>query len=154
MLLAGLGMDAIMRAPRPAPRRLSIAARAAFIALVALTFASLATDYATMARGLQVSGAVQYLFFLALLTACATLVLVGIRRGGTGWALGLAAVQLASLAPLAATYNPVIDTRFLYPTPPALASLKERAPRRPGGYSCPRTSPCSTGSTAWPDTTA
>ena len=60
------------------------------------------------------------------------LTLAGIRGGGSGWALALIMVQLASLAPLAATYNPIIDTRLLYPTPPAVARLQDEATRAPG----------------------
>ena len=85
-----------------------------------------------MRAGLRISGAVQYLYFLALLTASAVLTLAGIRRAGSGWAVGLIVVQLASLAPLAATYNPSIDTRLLYPTPPAVARLQDEATRAPG----------------------
>jgi len=74
----------------------------------------------------------QYLYFLALLTASAVLTLAGVRGSGSRWALALIVVQLASLAPLAATYNPIIDTRLLYPTPPVVARLQEEATRAPG----------------------
>jgi hypothetical protein len=65
-------------------------------------------------------------------SAAAVLTIAGIRGSGSGWALALIVVQLASLAPLAATYNPIIDTRLLYPTPPAVARLQDEATRAPG----------------------
>jgi hypothetical protein len=102
------------------------------VAVVALAFLSFVSDYATMREGLKIAGPLQYLYFLALLTASAVLTLAGIRGNGSGWAPALIAAQLASLAPLAVTYNPVIDTRLLYPTPPAVARLREEAARAPG----------------------
>jgi hypothetical protein len=85
-----------------------------------------------MRAGLRIAGPLQYLYFLALLTVSAVLTLAGIRGGGSGWALALILVQIASLAPLAATYNPIIDTRWFYPTPPAVARLQGEASRAPG----------------------
>jgi hypothetical protein len=132
-VLGALGMDALLTEPRRLPAWLPAAVKIAFIALVALTFLSLAADYGTMVRaGLKVSGSLRYLWFLALLTVSAALTLTGIRRGGSAWALALIAIQLAGLAPLAMTYNPVIDTRLFYPTPPAVARLQQEATRAPG----------------------
>jgi hypothetical protein len=130
--LGAIGMDALLTEPRRLPPWVSTAVRIGFAALVALVFLSLMSDYATMREGLRVAGPLQYLYFLALLTAAAVLTLAGIRGGGSGWALALIMVQLASLAPLAATYNPIIDTRLLYPTPPAVARLQDEATRAPG----------------------
>jgi hypothetical protein len=132
-VLGALGMDSLLTGPRPLPAWMPVAVRIGFIALVALAFLSFADDYATMIRlGVKVSALRQYLCFLALLTAGAALTLSGIRRGGGDWALALIAVQLASLVPLAATYNPIIDARFLYPTPPAVARLQQEAAHTPG----------------------
>src|SRR4029434_1380615 len=93
---------------------------------------SLTSDYATMREGLRMAGPLQYLHFLALVTASAVLTLACIRGTRSGVALALIGVQLASLAPLAATYNPIIDTRLLYPTPPAVARLQDDATGAPG----------------------
>ncbi len=131
-VLGALGMDALLVERQRVPSWMPTAVRLCFVALVGLAFLSFADDYATMIRGLKVSGALQYLYFVVLVTGCVALTLLGLRRGGIGWALALIAVQLASLAPLAATYNPVIDARFLYPTPPALAHLQQEATHAPG----------------------
>jgi hypothetical protein len=134
-VLTGIGMDALLTEPRRLRLWASTAVRIGFTALVALAFFSLMSDYATMREGLRISGPLQYLYFLALLTASAVLTLAGIRGSGSGWALALIVVQVASLAPLAATYNPIIDTRLLYPTPPAVARLQDEAVRAPGRVS-------------------
>jgi hypothetical protein len=131
-VLGAIGMDALLTEPRRLPPWVSTAVRIGFAALVVLAFLSLTSDYATMREGLRISGPLQYLYFLALLTASAVLTLAGIRGSGSGWAVALIVVQLASLAPLAATYNPIIDTRLLYPTPPAVARLQDEATRAPG----------------------
>jgi hypothetical protein len=41
--------------------------------------------------------------------------------------VALAVVQVLTLAPLAASYQPVRDTRWLYPSPPAIAWLQQHA---------------------------
>jgi hypothetical protein len=131
-VLGAIGMDALLTDPRRLTPWVSTAMRIGFTALVALAFLSFMSDYATMREGLRMAGPLQYLYFLALLTASTVLTLAGIRGSGSGWALAFIMVQLASLAPLAATYNPIIDTRLLYPTPPAVARLQEDATRAPG----------------------
>jgi hypothetical protein len=131
-VLGAIGMDALLTEPRRLPLWVSTAVSVGFTVLVALAFLSLTSDYATMRAGLRIAGSLQYLYFLALLTASTVLMVAGIRGSGFGWALALIAVQLASLAPLAATYNPIIDTRLLYPTPPAVARLQEEVARAPG----------------------
>jgi len=131
-VLGAIGMDALLTEPRRVPPWASTAVRIGFTALVALAFLSLVSDYATMRAGLRMAGPLQYLYFLALVSAAAVLTIAGIRGSGSGWALALIVVQLASLAPLAATYNPIIDARLLYPTPPAVARLQDEATRAPG----------------------
>jgi hypothetical protein len=131
-VLGAIGMDALLTEPRRLPPWVSTAVKVGFTAVVALALLSFMSDYATMREGLRIAGPLQYLYFLALLTASAVLTLAGIRGSGSGWALALIVVQLASLAPLAATYNPIIDTRLLYPTPPAVARLQDEASRAPG----------------------
>jgi membrane protein YfhO len=132
-VLGALGMDALLTEPRRLHAWLPTAVKIGFSALVALAFLSLTADYGTMVRaGLKVWGSLRYLWFLVLLTASAALTLTGIRRGGSQWALALIAIQLGGLAPLAMSYNPVIDARLLYPTPPAVARLQQEATRAPG----------------------
>lgn len=66
----------------------------------------------------------QYLGGLVLLTATAVALLGWISRRDARWAAALIACQLASLLPLAATYNPVRDASWFYPTPDAIAWLQ------------------------------
>ena len=131
-VLGAIGMDAILTAPRRLTPWITTAVKIGFTAVVVLALLSFMSDYATMREGLRIAGPLQYLYFLALLTASAVLTLAGIRASGSAWALALILVQLASLAPLTATYNPIIDTRLLYPTPPAVAQLQDEAGRAPG----------------------
>src|SRR5206468_9217960 len=60
------------------------------------------------------------------LTAAAWLLRRWLVDGRARWGVALAAVQVATLAPLA-TYLPVRDARWLYPTPPAIAWLRDHA---------------------------
>ena len=67
--------------------------------------------------------AAQYVGALAALSLSAWLLRRWLGDRRARWGIALAAVQLATLAPLA-TYLPVRDTRWLYPTPPAIAWLQ------------------------------
>lgn len=124
-VLAALGLDAIRAAP-PAARRLGPGAvRLAFTALAAGAFLFVWSHWALAAlAAMRVPLWAQYAWFLLLLTLAAVLVLRLLRAAGAApglwWAL--AAVELASLLPVAATYNPVIDTRLLYPGPPPVVA--------------------------------
>jgi hypothetical protein len=98
-----------------------------------VVFLSFTADHATMRRlGLAAVSPARYLWFLALFTTSAALCLVGVSRRGSAWALALIGVQFAGLAPLALSYNPVIDARLLYPAPPALVRLQQEVAQAPG----------------------
>ena len=128
-VLSALGMDAIVTASRSAGNRITWAVTIGFVGIVTVAFVMFAGDYATMRLGTKISGVWNYLAFLTLITASAVLALTGLRRGGMSWALTLVGIQLASLAPLAATYNPVIEGRLFYPTPRAIARVQYDAGR-------------------------
>jgi hypothetical protein len=135
-VLGAIGMDTLLSEPEPErlwPRQRA-AIKIAFVALVAVAFVWFIADYATMRRlGLGTVSPARYLWFLALFTTSAALCLIcASRRRGCAWALALIGVQFAGLAPLAWSYNPVIDARLLYPTPPALARLQEEVAQAPG----------------------
>jgi len=72
----------------------------------------------------------QYLVALTLLCACAVMTLGWLRHRSPTWATALVACQLASLVPLAATYNPVRDADWFYPTPKAIAWLQRHREAR------------------------
>lgn len=134
-VLGAMGMDTLLSEPEPErvwPRQRA-AITIAFVTLAAVAFVWFIADYATMRRlGLGTVSAARYLWFLALFTTSATLCRSGASRRGSAWALALIGVQLAGLAPLAWSYNPVIDARLLYPTPPALARLQQEVAQAPG----------------------
>ena len=134
-VLGAMGMDTLLSEPEPErlwPRHRA-AIKIAFVALVAVVFVWFIADYATMRRlGLGTVSPARYLWFLALFATSAALCLIGASRHGFAWALGLIGVQFASLAPLAWSYNPVIDARLLYPTPPALVRLQQEVAEAPG----------------------
>lgn len=132
-VLGALGLDAVRRAEPAARRLLPAAVRGAFAVLSLAALAFVWREWALAARaGMRVPLWAQYAWLLLLLTLTAVLVLRLLRAGGAApglWA-ALAAVELASLVPLVATYNPVIDARLLYPgPPPSVAHLRERTAR-------------------------
>jgi hypothetical protein len=132
-VLGAIGMDTLLTEPdRLSPRQRPMV-KIAFVAVVAVVFLSFTADYATMRRlGLAAVSPARYLWFLALFTTSAVLCLIGVSRRGFAWALALIGIQFAGLAPLALSYNPVIDARLLYPTPPALVHLQQEVAQAPG----------------------
>lgn len=130
-VLCGFGLDAILKG-RPASRRAaSLVVRLAFAALGLTALGFVASYYALATRALMwVPLWAQYPWFLLLLTLAAVLVLRILRapRVAAPLWLGLGAVQLASLLPLAVTYNPVVDARLLHrDLPPAVKHLQARS---------------------------
>src|SRR5262245_22721203 len=120
--LGALGVDAAARA-EATPRAIAwlrgwfVVLAAAGLGAVALAF----TEPAALA--VRPALAAQYIGALAGLGAAAWLLRCCFGAGDGRWALVLAALQLVTLAPLA-TYLPVRDTRWLYPTPPAITWLQ------------------------------
>jgi hypothetical protein len=132
-VLGAIGMDTLLTEPDRLSPRQRPAVTIAFVVLVAVVFLSFTADYATMRRlGLAWVSPARYLWFLALFTTSAALCLLGLSRRGSAWALALIGVQFAGLAPLALSYNQVIDTSLLYPTPPALVHLQQEVAQAPG----------------------
>jgi Bacterial membrane protein YfhO len=132
-VLSAIGMDTLLTEPDRLSPRPRAAVKIAFVAVVAVVFLSFTADYATMRRlGLAAVSPARYLWFLALFTSSAALCLVGLSRRGSAWAVALIGIQFAGLAPLALSYNPVIDARLLYPTPPALVRLQQEVAQAPG----------------------
>jgi hypothetical protein len=132
-VLGAIGMDTLLTEPDRLSPRQRPALTIAFVALVAVVFLSFAADYATMRRlGLAEVSPARYLWFLALFTTSAVLCLIGFSRRGSAWAPALIGIQFAGLAPLALSYNSVIDARLLYPTPPALVHLQQEVAQAPG----------------------
>jgi hypothetical protein len=80
------------------------------------------------ARALTYALPMQYVVFAVLCSVGALALLAVLANPARGRVSAvLAAVQLASVLPLALTYHPVFETRRLYPTPPALAWLQSHA---------------------------
>lgn len=132
--LGALGIEALLAAPRT--RRLRGAVRAGFAALVIVAFIVLVRDRAVLAHGTRaVSLVFQYLAWLALLTLAALAALRIRCAGGAvpGACLALVVAELASVLPLAATYNPVVGAHLVYPpAPPAVRHLQTANREDPG----------------------
>ena len=132
--LGAIGLDAA--AAGAGARRARWAVAGTFVVIVALLFAALVDDWASISHArLTGSPALEYIAFLALFTSAALLALARVGRSApasAGWWAAVIAVQLATLLPLAATYNPVIDSRWFYPAPPAVAHLQREMSRDPG----------------------
>jgi len=133
-VLGAIGLDAA--AAGAGTRRARWAVVGAFLLIVALLFAALVDDWASISHArLTGSPALEYTAFLALFTSAVLLVLARVGRSApasAGWWAAVIAVELATLLPLAGTYNPVIESRWLYPTPPAVAHLQRETSRDPG----------------------
>ncbi|MGH7357081.1 MAG: YfhO family protein, partial [Candidatus Rokuibacteriota bacterium] len=140
--LGALGLDAIARGEGATRPWLSRALRVWTLALVVAALAwVVGLGDEPGARALTLPLALQYLGLLGLLAVGAVLLLGWLadpeKRPGWGWALTL--LQLASLLPVAMTYNPVADARWLYPSTPAIAALQRASADRgrvlmPGNY--------------------
>lgn len=126
--LVAVGVDAIAQAPPAARHTVERLVQGGFLGTAAIALAFLATDFATVARRpLRIPIAIQYLWFLILVTLAALLALRWLReqRHALRWGLGLALVQLLSALPLAATYIPVIDASWLYPETAVIRWLRD-----------------------------
>ena len=128
--LASLGAFGVDTAARTEATRASLPIARLRVWFAVLAAAGLAA--VTLASGeapalaVRPSLAVQYIGALVGLTAAAWLLRRWLAGGDARWGVALAVVQLATLAPLA-TYLPVRDARWLYPTPPAVAWLQRQA---------------------------
>jgi hypothetical protein len=96
----------------------------AIVVLVVLSCVVVSLEHRA-ARGMTWSLTEQYLIGLALLAAGAVTSIGWLTRRTATWGVALAACQLASLVPLALTYNPVRDAGGFYPTPTAIAWLQQ-----------------------------
>lgn len=120
--LGALGVDVVARAE--AGPRASAWLRAWFVLLVGAGLIAVALAAGEPAAlEARPPLAAQYVAALAALSLAAWLLRRWLADRRERWGIALAAVQLATLAPLA-TYLPVRDTRWLYPTPPAIAWLQ------------------------------
>lgn len=125
--LAALGLEALLTAAPTARRRIERAVRWSVAALAALTCVLVVQDYPTFVRlGLVGATAAQYVLFLVLLAVAA---LAALASPGSRAIWLLLAVQIAALAPTAATENPVLAMSLFYPEPPAIAHLRAQAGR-------------------------
>ena len=124
--LATLGALGVDRAARPeSSRALQMTwLRGGFVALAAAGLAAVTlASSEPAALAVRPPLAAQYVGALVGLTAAAWLLRRWLADGRARWGVALAAVQVATLA----TYLPVRDARWLYPTPPAIAWLQRHA---------------------------
>lgn len=121
--LGALGLDAVARGAATPVRALVAATQGWCLLIVWTSLAWLLWRHSLPAGD---SVALHYLPAVGLLTAATVLVVLGIREPDRAfrWNAWLVGVQLASLLPLAATYNPAIERQHFYPTPPVLARLR------------------------------
>ena len=129
-VLCGLGLDALSKLRGDARRRAAVAVRVAFTVVTAgaLCFVAAYYDFAAL-RPTAIPLWAQYVWLLLLATA-ATVLLSGLRGGAADarnrW-IGLGAIQLVALLPLAVRHNPVVDARLLdYSPPPVVKHLQGR----------------------------
>jgi hypothetical protein len=126
--LGALGLDVVVARSADLAARSAVVLRAWFVALVLIGLVAVAVVIGNpVVSEMRPSLVTQFLAFLLALTAGAVLLLRWLGDGRARWGVALAAVQVASLAPVAATYLPVRDARWLYPTPPAVAWLQQHA---------------------------
>lgn len=124
-VLAALGLDALASAAPDARRRTERAVRWSVAGLAVLACVLVVQDYPMFLRaGLIYATAAQYVLFLVLLAVAA---LAALAPAGSRAMWLLLAVQIAALAPTAATENPTIASSLFYPEPPAITHLRARA---------------------------
>lgn len=132
-VLCAIGFDTLTKPPRASLPSVQTGVKVVFVALLGIAFFFVLNDYAAHLRPTRsVPVFVQYMGFLFLLTLATLLALRLLRDGAGGlrWRLLLVLVQLASLSPLVATYNSVIDLRLFYPEPPpAIRHLQRESAR-------------------------
>jgi hypothetical protein len=129
-VLGAVGLDTAARATAVRQGLLSRLVRGWTVALLIGALACvLAWGGQPGARALTYTLLLQYLVFAVLCCAGALALLAAVAKPLRRTQLGaaLAAVQLASLLPLAITYYPVFNAQWLYPTPPAFAWLQSHA---------------------------
>src|SRR5262245_52084661 len=120
--LGALGLDVVARAA--AGPRAGVWLRAWFVVLAVIGLvAVMLGSREPAALEVRPPLAAQYVGALAGLAAAGWLLRRWLADRRAGWGVALVAVQVATLAPLA-TYLPVRDARWLYPTPPSIASLQ------------------------------
>jgi Bacterial membrane protein YfhO len=119
-VLAAVGADALGRGE--VPRWVGWAAAGWVVALVWVGLAAALDAQDTRSPSIPL----QYAWFVAGAAAAAVCVLRRLRPDSShGWDAGLVAVQALSALPFAVTYNPVIEARWFYPTPPLLGALQD-----------------------------
>ena len=127
-VLAALGLESLRAAT--ADRAVPWLVGGWFTAVAVLALVAVAQDHArTAAETMSFPLPFQYAVGLAALTL-ATIVVGRMMAGLTpprGGLLGLAAIQVASLLPLAATYNPSVDRHAFFPTTPSIEYLRREA---------------------------
>jgi hypothetical protein len=126
-VLGALGVDGVLGASATARAQDRVLA-GWFVLLVAVALTVVTVHLGDpRAAAMEVGLRLQFVAMLTALTAGALALGRALRGGDARWAVLLVVVQLASVAPLAATYNTAIDRRWLYPAPPALRWLAARA---------------------------
>lgn len=128
-VLAAFGLDTLARLEPTARRVAAFAVRVAFSVVVLAAFGFVASVQALAGKTPPTSSLwSQYLWLLVFSVLATLIILHGLRRPGHGTSVvGLAAIQLAALAPLAVIYNPVVDASLLdYSPPPVVKHLQAR----------------------------
>ncbi|MBI4635637.1 MAG: YfhO family protein [Candidatus Rokubacteria bacterium] len=126
-VLGAIGLDTLSRGEGAWRRSAGYLVQAWFVALVVLALWWIAEGQANpRAAAMQAPLSLQYLGFLVLLTLTVLVVLRWLSEPGRAhhWGLALVGLELASLLPLAATYNAAVDARWFYPAPPAIRHLQ------------------------------
>jgi hypothetical protein len=127
-VLAALGLETLRaeNADRVAPWLVG----GWFTAVAVLALVAMAQDHArAAAQKMVLSLQAQYAIGLFALTLATLVVgrMIGARLIPARGLAALAVVQVASLLPMAATYNPSVDRAAFYPTTPAIEYLRREA---------------------------
>jgi len=129
-VLCGLGLDALTKLSPASDRAAALAVRVAFtvVTVAALCFIGAYYEFAVL-RPTSIPLWAQYVWLLVLSSLAAVLLLRlrAASSGARGLWIGLGAIQLVALLPLAVMHNPVVDARLLdYSPPPVVKHLQAR----------------------------
>jgi hypothetical protein len=125
-MLGAIGLDAVISAPLEQRRRVSVAVAGTAATLVGIVFAAVVAHPEMLVSPSGRWRLTQHVAaFLAALIATSLITLRWLRRPEerVRWTVALVALELATLAPVAAHVNGASDAAWLYPEPPVMRAL-------------------------------
>lgn len=125
-VLGAIGVHTITRVAPDARQRAALAVAGGAVVLTAIAFTVFAAHPELLFRAGRWSGAQHFAAFLVALTVAALVTQRWLRcpHERFRWTVALLAIEIATLAPVAASVNVAGSSAWLYPEPPVIAPLR------------------------------